>query len=741
MHHDWKELKKSANSCALCCLLRSSIKPQELETLDQQATLAIWTSESCIVQIRETRSIEEGTEIKLWLQGDKIFEAGHLSVEKGTSPLPAPHARTDYEKARQTDFLEEILDHQCDTSPTTDSPVAAKTIQGWINACLDHSVCKTSHVPTPDEEFFRPTRLIAVGAISDPTVRLITNPEVLNNSPGYVALTHCWGDQTKGHVMSKKLSQHEVDSGLQITWKMDELPKNFREAILIVRGIDVPYIRIDSLCIIQDSPGMADWAREAGTMGLIYAHAVCVVSATASSGPEGGCFYPRTSLNQRDEEHLKTPTLPIKKRSIPPPFCILYTHPCTKESLTIHSSTSRETNISTLFSIYVSPSSSCSCSSSDLAPVSSRGWCFQERILAKRIIHYCHGLILFECNTLRASQFDVSGVHYPMKPHLRRDGGLRAQEEFQKLLEVEDLVIPGTKRVNTMAVTGGGMMLFDGGAEEQFTLVPNLQYRSAEQKRVAWLESAALMGMRGEFQLLLMAKTETEQEKSMWHVAWFEIVTAYSKRELTMKYDRLAAITGVASFVERSTGRRSVVGCWEETVAWNLLWSVRGEAKNRVEYLEEGKRPPSWSWVSVDGCVETRMRVLFGTKCVFPDVKWLVESASISRSPKVSEMKVVLKGAKEYRAPASSINFVPDLPDTILDQEDQGYFCLPIVRFSCEASRNQREIHGIVAKRKGKTFNEFERVGYFWAVEERGTRTGVVHPEGRESERCPCTLC
>jgi hypothetical protein len=100
------------------------------------------------------------------------------------------------------------------------------------------------------------------------------------------------------------------------------------------------------------------------------------------------------------------------------------------------------------------------------------------------------------------------------------------------------------------------MMLFDGGTEEQFALVPNLQYRSAEQKRVAWLESAALMGMRGEFQLLLMAKTETEQEKSMWHVAWFEIVTAYSKRELTMGYDRLAAITGVASFVERSTGRR-----------------------------------------------------------------------------------------------------------------------------------------------------------------------------------------
>jgi hypothetical protein len=38
------------------------------------------------------------------------------------------------------------------------------------------------------------------------------------------------------------------------------LPLNFRHAIQITRDLDVGYIWIDSLCIIQDSPD--DWARE-----------------------------------------------------------------------------------------------------------------------------------------------------------------------------------------------------------------------------------------------------------------------------------------------------------------------------------------------------------------------------------------------------------------------------------------------------------------------------------------------
>jgi hypothetical protein len=45
----------------------------------------------------------------------------------------------------------------------------------------------------------------------------------------------------------------------------------------------------------------------------------------------------------------------------------------------------------------------------------------------------------------------------------------------------------------------------------------------------------------------------------------------------------------------------------------------------------------------------------------------LVESVSSACSPNVTEIKVVLKGVREYKAPTCSINFVPDLSGIVLD--------------------------------------------------------------------------
>ena len=43
--------------------------------------------------------------------------------------------------------------------------------------------------------------------------------------------------------------------------------------------------------IIQED--QADWLVEAPRMGLVYANAVCTISATASETPSGGCFKPK----------------------------------------------------------------------------------------------------------------------------------------------------------------------------------------------------------------------------------------------------------------------------------------------------------------------------------------------------------------------------------------------------------------------------------------------------------------
>ncbi|KAL3419337.1 hypothetical protein PVAG01_09559 [Phlyctema vagabunda] len=52
----------------------------------------------------------------------------------------------------------------------------------------------------------------------------------------------------------------------------DELPKTFREAICFARNLEIEYLWIDSLYIIQDS--IQDWEDESAQMGSVYRNAL-----------------------------------------------------------------------------------------------------------------------------------------------------------------------------------------------------------------------------------------------------------------------------------------------------------------------------------------------------------------------------------------------------------------------------------------------------------------------------------
>lgn len=90
---------------------------------------------------------------------------------------------------------------------------------------------------------------------------------------------------------------------------------------------------------------------------------------------------------------------------------------------------------------------------------------------------------------------------------------------------------------------------------------------------------------------------------------WFEIVRCYSKCKLTKASDKLAAIMGLAVVVQKSLGCRYVAGMWEQDVVDQLPWYLTPvEAPgSRDEVRAMG---PSWSWVSVNGCVIHRLKYL-----------------------------------------------------------------------------------------------------------------------------------
>lgn len=124
---------------------------------------------------------------------------------------------------------------------------------------LGHAVswveeCRTKHSKRKwgdwmPERAFTPTRLIEVGpsksACKSTYGRLISGCDAIGE---YVTFSHCWGSQPVCQTTKQSIS----DFGTEIPW--DCLSKTFQDAIEITQALGIPYLWIDSLCIVQDDP-------------------------------------------------------------------------------------------------------------------------------------------------------------------------------------------------------------------------------------------------------------------------------------------------------------------------------------------------------------------------------------------------------------------------------------------------------------------------------------------------------
>lgn len=120
--------------------------------------------------------------------------------------------------------------------------------KNWMEECENnHPDCR-EHTDLPE----LPTRIIDVGDEGrDP--RLVDGAGRYSQ---YATLSHCWGDvpTIKTETESIRLRRDGIP--------LETLPKTFCEAIQVCRKLGMPYLWIDSLCIIQDSKG--DWEYHSG---------------------------------------------------------------------------------------------------------------------------------------------------------------------------------------------------------------------------------------------------------------------------------------------------------------------------------------------------------------------------------------------------------------------------------------------------------------------------------------------
>jgi len=89
-----------------------------------------------------------------------------------------------------------------------------------------------------------PTRVLDLGVSGSPgTVKLV---ETNGQQGQYIALSHCWG------ATNSFLTTRETIESRKIGFLPDQAPATFRDAIIVARCLEIRYLWIDSLCIIQE---------------------------------------------------------------------------------------------------------------------------------------------------------------------------------------------------------------------------------------------------------------------------------------------------------------------------------------------------------------------------------------------------------------------------------------------------------------------------------------------------------
>ncbi|KAF2188650.1 hypothetical protein K469DRAFT_519736, partial [Zopfia rhizophila CBS 207.26] len=146
-----------------------------------------------------------------------------------------------------------------------------RKIRQWMVKCEnEHPECRRGLSGIPiDVETDLPTRVIYVGPEH---VRLV---ETKGTRGIYAALSYCWGGSSR--LVTTNQNLEDLKRKIDLCW----LPKTCREAIHIARELTIPYIWIDSLCIVQDNP--MDWKQEAAKLGEIYERACLTIAANPAS--------------------------------------------------------------------------------------------------------------------------------------------------------------------------------------------------------------------------------------------------------------------------------------------------------------------------------------------------------------------------------------------------------------------------------------------------------------------------
>jgi hypothetical protein len=279
-----------------------------------------------------------------------------------------------------------------------DSEELFQLIHSWIDTCLQqHPHC--TDTSTSD----LPTRVIDVGPSDGSQMPLLYIPrEALHSSSDsnkgrYVALSYCWGLEFcsgRPPLTTTSSTLPARKDGIP----MDDLPQTIHDAITITRRLNIQYLWVDALCILQGQDAMdrADWAKESVKMADIYGRAFLTIAAASSRCVYDGILHARES----------------KEENLTELFLGLQYAPYTRGRVYLGSTQSFTNSLD--------------------EPLYHHGWTLQERVLSPRVLIYKKDQLAWECQTSATTESgdDLGGVG---EMRFWKSAGDALSEEGQKL--------------------------------------------------------------------------------------------------------------------------------------------------------------------------------------------------------------------------------------------------------------------------------------------------------------------
>jgi hypothetical protein len=277
----------------------------------------------------------------------------------------------------------------------------------------------------------------------------------------YACLSHCWGaHELSSPLLCTTLSTIK-DLYEDVRWA--QLPLTYQDAVSFARKLGIPFLWIDSLCIIQDGPNKPDWREQSAKMADIYQNAYITLAAAASSNSKKGCY---TRKDVPCEHPVRHPIAMMK-----------YSDGTEREIFVRRNFAHNEHSL----------------------PLLQRGWVYQERTLSPRVLYFVGEELIWECkhvidcecgaeglenkfNRIRISDMSDDCVLGPNRQH-----GMPLALWYQIVSEYTMLTL--SKQSDTLPALSGVVKVLGEKIKDQYiaglwkkTLVSNLLWYSMEEE-------------------------------------------------------------------------------------------------------------------------------------------------------------------------------------------------------------------------------------------------------------------